>query len=535
VSFLSEFDSKYLASYRENALTELPTALSTLPNLSSLNVSHNQLTGISFKLSPVPSSQSRGSGGLFSPNLERATEPFPALKTLKANHNQIKAQNIDSSDLPHNLYEVDFSSNDLGNSAALLGALAALPSLQTFWMASCNLEPTSFPPASQANFPNLRLLDVSENPALKAQDVAAAIKDREIEIGTTENLLDGGVKVIIGEKGPMKEAWEIEAERRVRRRPQPEPESGPFPVPTEKVAKSALATAKATWELEAEQGLMTEGGRRRARAVAAAAEAKSTSPTAGHGQTATSPGRTATLLTSFFDGPHSTLILPQSQPRSHHRNFSSTMLPRPANLAELLVPSPTLPLVAILEQPFFNSIRILVLTGRRMDPSFSLPSTAKGRSCLPNLDELQLDNCNLSNSVQTTSEGGLSSKEPLFELIGNLFPSLGTLDLAYNALSSLTGIAPLFTPDEGTKRKGLKVLRMRGNRMDSLEALEELAGAWRSGSGIQGWRGEEIDLRDNELIKVSVVVQIVSLVSTAHTRLAAATPSRALAIGRSSC
>ena len=511
-------------------MTELPTAFSSLPNLSSLNISHNQLTSLSFALVLAPSSQSRGSGGFFSPNLARATEPFPALKTLRASHNQIKASNVDSGDLPRNLVEVDFSSNDLGNSATLFGALATLPFLQTLWMASCNLESTSFPPASQSNFPKLRLLDVSENHALEEHAVAAAIKDREIEIGTTENLLDGGAKVIIGKKGPMKEAWEIEAERRVRRRPQPEhepepepepeaepePVSGPLPVPTKNVAKPALITAKAVpakeaWELEAEQGLMTEGGRRRARALAAAAaaaaEAEATSPTAAHaahGQTPTSPGRTATLLTSFFDGPHSTLILPQSQPRSHHRNFSSAVHPHPANPAELLVPSPALPLVTILEQPFTNSIRTLVLTGRRMDSSFSLPSTGRDHSYLPNLDELRLDNCNLGNSVQTTSTGALSSKEPLMELIANLFPSLGTLDLSYNALTSLIGVAPLFTPDEGAKRKGLKVLRVRGNRVDSLEALEELAGAWRSGSDIQGWRAEEIDLRDNELTKVSV-------------------------------
>ena len=444
------------------------------------------------------------------------------LKTLKANHNHIKALNVHSDSLPRNLVEVDLSSNDLGNSATLFSALATLPSLQMLWMASCNLESTSFPPASRSNFPKLRLLDVSENPALKEQDVAVAIKDREIEVGTTENLIDGGAKVIIGKKGPMKEAWEIEAERRVRRRPQqelepePEPVSDPLPVPTKKVAKPALVTAKAdpireAWELEAEQGLLTEGGRRRARILSSATEAQATSPTATHGQTPTSPGRTATLLTSFFDGPHSTLILPQSQLRSHTRNFSSMVLPRPANAAELIVPSPALPLVTIVEQPFSNSIRTLVLTGRRMDSSFSLPSTGKGHSYLPNLDEIRLDNCSLGNSVQITSDGGSSSKEPLIELIGNLFPSLGTLDLSYNALTSLTGIAPLFTPDEGTKRKGLKVLRVRGNRVDSLETLEELAGMWSSGSGIQGWRGEEIDLRDNELSKVSTVVQSVPL------------------------
>ena len=470
----------------------------------------------------MPLSQSRGSGGFFSPNLERATEPFLALRTLKANHNQIKALNVDFGELPCNLAEVNFSSNDLGNSAILFGALAALPSLQMLWMASCNLELISFPPASQSNFPKLRLLDVSENPALKEQAVAAAIKDREIEIGTTENLFDGGAKVIIGKKGPMKEAWEIEAERRVKRRPQleaepeaePEPVSGPLPMPTRKAEKPALVIANAApvkeaWELEAEQGLMTEGGRRRAKAIAAAAaaEAEAASPTVAQGQTPTSSIRTATLLTSFFDGPHSTLILPQSQLRSHNRNFSSAVLPRPANAAELLVPSPTLPLMTILEQPFFNSIRVLVLTGRRMDPSFGLPSTGKTQSYLPNLDELRLDSCNLGNSVQVTSEGGPGMKGPLIETIGNLFPSLGTLDLSYNTMTSLTGIATLFTPDDGAKRKGLKVLRVRGNRIDSLETLEELAGGWRSGSGIQGWRGEEIDLRENELIKVSVVAQ----------------------------
>jgi len=45
---------------------------------------------------------------------------------------------------------------------------------------------------------------VNENPG--EQVVAAAFKDNKIEIGTTENLLVVGAKVIIGKKGLMKKA-----------------------------------------------------------------------------------------------------------------------------------------------------------------------------------------------------------------------------------------------------------------------------------------------------------------------------------------
>ena len=77
---------------------------------------------------------------------------------------------------------------------------------------------------------------------------------------------------------------------------------------------------------------------------------------------------------------------------------------RPLNAAELLVPSLAFPLVTILEQPFLNSVRALVLTGSMVVPSFGLPST-KAHSYMPNLDDLRVDDFNLGGSVQITSEG----------------------------------------------------------------------------------------------------------------------------------
>ena len=79
------------------------------------------------------------------------------------------------------------------------------------------------------------------------------------------------------------------------------------------------------------------------------------------------------------------------------------VLPRPVSAAGLLVPSTALPLVAILEQPFRNSIP----TGpNRLQggPFVGLPST-KAPSYMLNLDDLRVDNFNLGGSVQITSEG----------------------------------------------------------------------------------------------------------------------------------
>jgi Leucine-rich repeat (LRR) protein len=524
----------------------LPGGIASFPQLATLNVSHNKLQYIPFQINNATSSRSR-SEGFFASTLERATVPLPALKTLLASHNQFSMESFQLSHIPREIVELDLSHNQLSPIGPLFSHLSALGHLQKLRLNSCGIKTESFP-SSLSKLSAIKLLDLGENEELSEDTVRHALGEREIEIGHANHpFTTGALQVIFGKPAPAREAWEVEAENRVRLRKKSTTGTAtsadnPFtigkqdipPLPSPKRTPTAALKvkieepAKEAWELEAEQGLLTEGGRRRARAAAAAAAASPTlsatrsvvdlsSPVASlppvnemKNVSLGSPPRgtsSTPSLVQFYDGPHCTLTLPRSQPqaRTHNRSFSVASTPLSANTSDLVVPQPMMPLPTILSQSFANSIKVLILSNRRLDSSIVLPSSRLSSPLLPNLDELSLDNCNLHSQVPILVEGGSLSpgKEPLIDVVAALFPSLSTLDLSYNLLTTVSGIAVLMTPDPERKRKGLTTLRLRGNRLSSLDPLEELGATWRSGGGIGGWRGEEIDLRDNEIGKVS--------------------------------
>ncbi|KAG8867171.1 hypothetical protein FRC20_006544 [Serendipita sp. 405] len=430
--------------------------------------------------------------------------------------------------------DVDLSHNELGKASSLITAVSTLAHIRTLRLVSCTLTDDGFPSRLNPS-KSLHHLDLGENDILSEKAVRNALQDTEIEISPSHSHLQGILNITFGKPGPVLEDWEIEAERRARQRKtsttsesvfsvgsEPRKARSPKPSLQSSVsAKSQRAVAspppppvKEAWEIEAEQGLLTEGGRRRARAAAASAAATATAPASsetnvsqistGISSLSMSSGSGASALIQFYDGPHATLKLPhsQSQPRTHARSFSVIPSSSSTNATDLAVPLPTLPLPAILSQSFAGSIKVLILSSRRMESSFVLPSTGLSVPALPHLEELCLDNCNLASEIPISQESGTTpstSKDSLFHVIGSLFPTLSTLDLSYNALTTLSGVGPLFIPDTEKKRKGLTTLRLRGNRLTSLEPLEELAGHWKGGAGIAGWRGEDIDLRDNEI------------------------------------
>ncbi|KIM33114.1 hypothetical protein M408DRAFT_325938 [Serendipita vermifera MAFF 305830] len=522
----------------ENELGTLPDGIASFPQLATLNVSHNKLEYIPFQVTASASSRSRNEG-IFAPStVERATVPLPALKILLASHNQFNTDSFQTAHIPRQLVEVDLSHNQLPGAGPLLSQLSTLNHLQKLRFHSCGLINTSLS-TNPLKFPALKLMDLGENEELSEEAVRRALGERALEIGHEGQISTAGLHVVLGKPAPPREAWELEAENRVRLRKKSmtpavsTSDDNPFkiggddvpsirpPKPTTIVPPKAKVEApvKEAWELEAEQGLLTEGGRRRARAAAAAAAAAK--PTTPKKETVdlSSPTRstppiselnklslssstsTAPSLVQFYDGPHGTLTLPQSQPqaRTHNRSFSVVPSAASANASDLVVPQQTMPLPTILSQSFANSIKVLVLSNRRMDSTFVLPASGLSSPLLPHLDELCLDNCNLSSQVTTTTEGASQAKEPLLELIAALFPSLGTLDLSYNMLTTTAGVGLLMIPDAEKKRKGLTTLRLRGNRLSSLDPLEELGNLWKNNEGISGWRGEEIDLRDNEI------------------------------------
>ncbi|KAF5357560.1 hypothetical protein D9757_012368 [Collybiopsis confluens] len=246
----------------------------------------------------------------------------------------------------------------------------------------------------------------------------------------------------------------------------------------------------------------------------------------------------------YYSRATQTLALPSSAPSAkpgglgHARAFSSAFSPpsssSSASISELAVPIPSVPLSEILSIPpippdtasFASSLRVLSFKNRRADRSFTLPASASydvDTGLLPNLEELDLEGCNFSDSVPvariaTGSSGATTptrSNEPLLSLITTLFPNLVTLNLSYNLLTSdlfkaeegkpdvLSRI--LFLPEGGSqavpKTKGLKHLLLKGNRITNLDAFAAIGrDGLGTGSGGNKFTLEELDVRDNEIV-----------------------------------
>lgn len=610
-----------------NQLSTLPTNFWVLPHLTTLNLSHNALTALPFG-APLaseganPLGRTRDArGDWFSQSITRATEPLPRLTVLEASHNQLSALSVEHSangpGLPAQLTRLDLSENPLGRSESLLRALGRLARLKEIRMQRADIGDESFPVAlfaasSGPLFPALKVLDLEETyvsrPVIEAAFTVALLKQTLEFDSTAQEPPEGVLRLIVG-KRVIKEAWEIEAERRTKLRraaagpvdtwslspakPDMKPDTKPATKPV--VAKEswevaadqgllsegakrrarAMAAAaaqsssassdvtafssvpkgpshlpkkpvveKEQWEIEAEQGLLSAGARRRARAAAVAAIAESTavaksSPQADAPSPAHNPTTVASALASpqYYSASAQTLTLPPSAPptkAAHSRSFS---LAAPAwnkgprnGVSELAlaIPAPTLPLAAIAAQPLAQTLKVLVLTGRRSDPSFSLPSAVEAGLSLPWLEELTLDNCNLSDMVPVSREGGNGSgddftqrtSEPLLPLLARLFPSVRTLDLSYNALTSeafteeaLSTLiysdppAPSAENDDddasrAVVKKGLRHLRLRGNRLGELDGFRQLAERFKGNRLVPEWKLEELDLRDNEIGKL---------------------------------
>ncbi|EIW57151.1 L domain-like protein [Trametes versicolor FP-101664 SS1] len=541
--------------------TSISRATEPLPRLTTLEVSHNHLSAVSID------HDSDGSG-------------FPALLSK-----------LDLSENP--LGRIDSLMRSLGRLARLKEL-----HMQRADIGDESFPVSVFATCSGTLFPALKVLDLEEThvtlPAIEATFTPNVVKQTLQFDLTNQEPPDGVLRVILG-KRVVKESWEIEAERRaaVRRRGA----AGPADTWSLGPAQSNVKTTEATkepWEIEAEQGLLTEGAkrrmraqatanaqssaassnasqqstahfpsqkkpvvvqkeqweidaeqgllsvgaRRRARAEAVAAAAskgapsnpaapKTPSPT-GSPAPAHTPSTVASALASpqYYSAPNQTLTLPSSAPPSKAAHARSFSLASPAwgklstSVSELAlaIPTPTLPLSAIAAQPLAQTLKVLILTGRRNDPSFSLPAAAEAGLCLPWLEELSLENCNLPDNVPVSRAGedgaddfGQRTNEPLLPLLAKLFPSVRTLDLSYNALTSaalgkdaLSALILADTPaeDGSVTRKGLRHLRLRGNRLGELDGFQEIAERFRGNREVPEWKLEELDLRDNEIGKL---------------------------------
>ncbi|KAJ3787726.1 hypothetical protein GGU10DRAFT_136934 [Lentinula aff. detonsa] len=560
-----------------NSLTSLPSNIFSFPELSVLNISHNQLASLPFN-APFASSlgkkQNDSSSGFFGPVITRSSVPLPKLLTLDASHNRIPAEAIDL-EVPAALVKLDLSSNPLNNSVALIEKLATLSNLKELRMEQANIGDESFPndlfSSSKSSFPRLRILDLGETRVTPAAIKAVTQHlqpQREISLDLTIGETPEGVlRVLVGKK-VVREAWEVDAERREKaraakfgqeegiawgesqRRPSSKPSgsssgvaekedweieadqgllteggkrraraqaaaaaagmSGSSSASASKKAAPKGEVVKEAWEIEAEQGLLTEGGRRRARAAALAAQEKVNVNV----KLSSSSSMPSLENSQYYTRATNTLALPASAPPSkaisHGRAFSFnpssssfTGTPSPNDFS---VPLPSAPLAEIAAQPFALTLRVLTLNNRRADRSFTLPASY-GSALLPNLEELDLEGCNFADNVpvarNTSSEGSSPnrSSEPLLSLLASLFPSLRVLNLSYNVLTSycLTTESLEALILEAPHRKGLKQLLLRGNKLTELHGFQGLAEMFKGNRDVAGWKLDELDLRDNDI------------------------------------
>ncbi|KAJ3843949.1 hypothetical protein EV361DRAFT_361034 [Lentinula raphanica] len=558
-----------------NSLSSLPPNLFTFPELSVLNLSHNRFTSLPFN-APFSFSSSKkhnnSSGGFFGPVISRSSVPLPKLINLDASHNQISAEAIDS-EIPTALVKLNLASNPLGNSVALLKKLASLSSLRELRMEQADVGDESCPEnllsSSKVAFPRLRILDLGQT-RVTPDAIKTALQNlqphREISFDlSTEDPPEGVLRVLVGKK-VVREAWEIEAERRAKVRAaklvqeegiawgeSPKSSSSRTPATTSKVAEkeawevdaeltegakrrmraqAAAAAAgsssesssspvskkpapkaeivKEAWEIEAEQGLLTEGGRRRARAAALAAEQNEKEK-----DKAPSSSSLSLESSQYYTRATNTLALPASSPPSkaisHSRAFSfspsSSKFNGTSSPNDFAVPIPSAPLAEIAAQSFALTLRVLTLSNRRADRSFTLPASY-GSALLPNLEELDLEGCNFADTVSVArihpSPEGSSpnrSNEPLLPLLASLFPSLRLLNLSYNALTSsaLTTESLTTLILEAPHRKGLKHLLLRGNKLTELDGFQGLTEMFKGNRDVAGWKLDELDLRDNDI------------------------------------
>lgn len=522
-----------------NELTSTPDNLFTLPELVNLDVSHNKLVSLPFNAPFM------GDGGIrrvstnfFSAAVERASSPLPRLHTLDASNNLITASAIHLR-IPTSVTKLDLSSNPLdcdGDNASLqklIAALGSLCSLTDLRMEKAGINDEAFPASlsSSAIFPSLRLFDLSETKVtLDAVKVALEEMKQALDYNYTTTEPPAGVcRIIVGKK-MLKEAWELEVEKQAKQRlPKVRDTEQEMSIPRSSTPAQlrkeiAKEIVKEGWEIEAEKGMLTEGGKRRARAAAAAGEQKEL----GHGKkpstastvsTASSPsptpGQNQTIFSlsspKYYSESTLTLTLPHCTPASkaagHNRAFSlaTTPLLASAATADIAVPIPTMPLSVIATQPFANSLQTLILVNRRMDRCFTLPGGLLEENILPNLEELDLENCNLPDPISVSrGNSGSRTNEPIIPLITKLFHNLQTLNLSHNALAGslqdTEALSSLILARGG--RRGLKHLRLRGNGIKDLGGLQGVALLFKGFREVPGWKLDELDIRDNNVEKL---------------------------------
>ncbi|KAG8904971.1 hypothetical protein FRB99_000930 [Tulasnella sp. 403] len=511
----------------ENKFDQFPDALSYLPLLAWLDLSHNALNGISFAAPP----SDFGTDSFF--GFSRRSKDggkLMALKTLILANNQLTPSSIDPANFPPtSVTKLDLSGNPLGQARELIRRLGESLALRELSIKSADLEEGTFTnPSDQPNklYSSLHLLDLSENAWIREPELRTYFGplEREVIIGgpTTEASSQTAVTVRLGSKD-RREAWEVEAQERGKTKNGVPHESGQVEVAEEglgigerngppvfgggrKRLDRPKPVEKEQWEVDIDEGLHTEAGRLRKRLT----EVKEEEDKAATVEVKEAP---KTTLDKYFDEQSRTVSLPASKRAAHNRHASWAMSRSGFNGAptDPNVPTETLPLGVIMAHSWGATLRALHLSNRRADVAFALGSGGDTLR-LDKVEEILLDGCGLSDLVRVKRPGEkFEETKGVFEILGGMFPAIATLDLSENNLTHVSGIVKLFFPENALAHgRGLKVLRLKGNSIASVEGLVEVAERFGRGES-DGWRGEEVDIRDNQIPKLPPVLGLLQV------------------------
>ncbi|TNY19627.1 leucine-rich repeat-containing protein 40, partial [Rhodotorula diobovata] len=184
--------------------------------------------------------------------------------------------------------------------------------------------------------------------------------------------------------------------------------------------------------------------------------------------------------------------------------------PSHADLARNTLPS--FPLNALATWGWCASLRVLNLSNNRLAAIEVLGAApTHGAPLFPSLETLDLSNnflpshvaspfplaSRLPPSLGTDDSGAV----PLLAALAFLCPSLSTLSLRGNRLTTLSGISALLLPNEDAGVKGVRRLDLGENRVravDELCAVAERYDADAEGARTS-WRCEELDLSMNDI------------------------------------
>ncbi|GAA5853701.1 hypothetical protein JCM8547_007417 [Rhodosporidiobolus lusitaniae] len=203
------------------------------------------------------------------------------------------------------------------------------------------------------------------------------------------------------------------------------------------------------------------------------------------------------------------------------RSLTSLPIPSTGSAPSSLAPSspsqadfsrnalPTFPLRGIEYWGWNKTLRSLELSRNRIAAVEVLSlgtASREGEAFFPLLDKLDLSHNFLPTLIASpfsSSSSGGGEETPLLSTLARLAPSLVSLSLHHNRLTSLSGISPLLLPPL-SGAKGLKHLNLSENKIEDVQELCEVAERnRREGEGKEGrWRVEELDLSSNEIAKL---------------------------------